>query len=108
LTFNEVSNARLLGTFARRKDFSNTRGQNRTRVSTADEKRISGEDSLIPAVLHIKADTVLRMTRRVDALDADGTQLEDFIVGGCLCDSLAVFAADDVYLGVVQLSQLDT
>lgn len=80
--------------------------ENRKKVHTADEERVPSKDGLVPAVLHEEADAVLRVAGRVDALDADGPQLEDLIVGRCPCHALAVFAADDVYLGVVQRGQL--
>lgn len=63
--------------------------------NTSDEKSVSGEDSLIIAILEKIADTVLRVTGSVQCFDLDITNGEGLAMCGCLCHLGAVLAADD-------------
>lgn len=70
------------------------------RARTANEEGVAGEDGLVAAVLHVVADAVLGVARRVDALDGDVANLEGIPVLGRPGHTVAVLAADDVQLGV--------
>lgn len=59
------------------------------------EQRVAREHDLVAAVLHEPADAVLRVARRVEALDGDVADLEALAVARRLGHCLAVLAADD-------------
>jgi len=60
---------------------------------TAVKKRVPCEDNFLLPFLHVPADAVLCMARRVEAFDGNVAQLETLaILWGCR-DRLAVFAA---------------
>lgn len=73
-------------------------------TAAAVEEGISGEDSLITAVLHEPADAVLSVAGRVQRLDGDAAEVEGLAVGGGAGYFLAVLAADDVE-GLVKLHE---
>lgn len=70
------------------------------------EQRVAREDDLVRAVLHEPADAVLRMARRVQALDGDAADLEARAVGRRLRDGLGVLAGDDGQVGQAELFSL--
>lgn len=74
---------------------------------TANEKSITGEDCLAGRILHKIADAVLRVARRMDGPDRDVADLESLLVLWRLGDSLAVLAANDGELLIVQISKLE-
>jgi hypothetical protein len=73
---------------------------------TANEKGITREDSFVLSVFHKEADAVLSVARCMHTLEGDVAELEGLAVTWCLRNTIAVFAANNVYLGVVQLSKL--
>jgi len=70
------------------------------------EQRVAREHDLVPVVLHEPADAVLRVARRVEALDGDVANLEALAVARRLGYGFAVLAADDGELGEVQFREL--
>lgn len=74
---------------------------------TANEKSITGEDCLAGRVFHKIADAVLRVARRMDGPNRDVADLESLFVLWRLGDSLAVLAANDGELLIVQISKLE-
>lgn len=72
----------------------------------ADEKSISGEDSLVVSVLHEETNAVLGMAGRVDSPHSDVTQLKGLTVARRIGDTLAVLASDNVQLGSSKFSEL--
>jgi hypothetical protein len=72
-------------------------------AASADEERIASEDSLIAAVLHEVANTVLRVARSVHTFDGDVAQLEGLAMLGCLRDAITILATDNVQLGSAEL-----
>lgn len=70
------------------------------------EKRIASEDDPLVSVLQEPADTVLRVTWRVQAFDGDVTQLEAGAIRRSLCHALGVFAANDGEVWTVELLSL--
>lgn len=77
-------------------------------LRTAVEERVSREDHLLVAVLREPAYAVLRMARRVEALDSDAPDLEAVAVGRGLRDGLAVLASDDGQVRGPQVAALET
>lgn len=73
---------------------------------TANEKSVTGEDCLASRVLHEIADAVLRVARGMDGPDRDVADLKSLSVLWRLGDSLAVLAANDGELLIVQISKL--
>lgn len=74
---------------------------------TANEKGITGEDCLASRVLHKIADAVLRVARGMDGPDRDVADLKGLSVLWRFGDSLAVLAANDSELLIVQISKLE-
>lgn len=63
---------------------------------TSNEQSITGEDNTLVTILHIVADTVLRVTRSVQGLDGDTlSNLELLAMCWSLGDGLALLSADD-------------
>ena len=62
---------------------------------TAVEQRVPGEHDPLVTILREPADTVLRVTRRVEALHGDGPDTESLAVRRGLGYGLAVLAPDD-------------
>lgn len=73
---------------------------------TTDEECVAGEYSLASAILHVVANTVLCVARRVDGTNADVANLERLGVARRLRHALAVLATDDFDLRVSQLNEL--
>lgn len=74
------------------------------KVHTSNEKRIPRENHLLLPIFHQPANTVLRMTGRMQRLDRDlVTDLETLSVFGGLGHGFAIFAADDGEVKVFEL-----
>lgn len=73
---------------------------------TTMEQRIPRKHHLVVAVLHEKADAVLSVARRVQGLDSNAANVEGLVVLRCPRHFLAVLAADDGELLLVELGEL--
>lgn len=73
---------------------------------TANEKGVAGEDCLASRVLHKITDAVLRVAGGMDGPDRDVADLKSLSVLWCFGDSLAVLAANDGELLIVEISKL--
>lgn len=73
---------------------------------TTDKERVACEYCPAGIVLHVEADTVLCMARRVHSFDLDVSQLEGFFMRGRLGYAFAVFAADNRQIRCAQLGEL--
>jgi hypothetical protein len=94
-----VSNAHLL--------YLNTKGALSFKsFRTTDEKSVAGENGLASRILHVIADTILRVARGVHSRDGNITNLELLLVFWRLGDPLAVLAANDGELLSAQFRQL--
>ena len=74
-------------------------------IHTADEESVAGKDGPASGILHVVADAVLRVARRVHGRDRNVANFERLPVLWRPGDAFAVFAADDGEVGA-QLSQL--
>jgi hypothetical protein len=72
---------------------------------TTNEQGIACEHNTLVSILHVVADTILRVTRSVQCLDGDAiSDLELIAMSGGLGHRLAVLAAND--LEPIELFQL--
>lgn len=70
------------------------------------EQRITREDYLVVAVLHVPADAVLGVARGVQALHGDAADLETLTIGRSLGDRLAVLPANNLEIWRAEVASL--